>query len=214
VRLLIFMFTGLLLQGCTVSQQSMVETFRTAATGDRDITLPDAQIQSLPYSSMYLRLNEGQQIFVVLGYIEAGQSKWLTQDHAMIVTRNGRLLKTTGLRSNLLDVTDAQQDPLNQGLTLREGMRWTRVIRWSEEGRSRSATLTSQFSSAGDVTINVAGKPIHSRIWHENVQSDRPDRGWQNTFWMDKSTGQIRRSQQMLGAGVMPVEMTILKPAP
>lgn len=212
MRPFILLFTGLLLQGCSASQQSVVETFRTAAAGDRDITLSDEQIQSLPYSSMYLRLNEGQQIFVVLGYIEQGQSKWLTQDHAMIVTRNGRVLKTIGLHSNLLDVSNVQLDPLSRPLKLENGMSWRREIRWSEDDRLRSATLTSQFISAGEATLNIAGNRIHSHIWHENVRSEWPALTWQNTFWVDVATGQVRRSQQMMGAGVMPAEMTILKP--
>ncbi|WP_162864465.1 YjbF family lipoprotein, partial [Escherichia coli] len=33
-------------------------------------------------------------------------------------------------------------------------------------------------------------------------------------FWIDSATGQVRQSEQMLGAGVFPVTMTMLKPAP
>ncbi|WP_289306277.1 YjbF family lipoprotein [Escherichia coli] len=42
----------------------------------------------------------------------------------------------------------------------------------------------------------------------------KPEKQWQNTFWVDSATGQVRQSRQMLGAGVIPVEMTFLKPAP
>ncbi len=84
-------FRALFLAGCTHSQQSMVDTFRASLFDNQDITVADQQIQALPYSTMYLRLNEGQRIFVVLGYIEQEQSKWLSQDNAMLVTHNGRL---------------------------------------------------------------------------------------------------------------------------
>ena len=48
----------------------MVDTFRASLFDNQDITVADQQIQGvLPYSTMYLRLNEGQRIFVVLGYI-------------------------------------------------------------------------------------------------------------------------------------------------
>lgn len=215
MRLFLLLSTGLLLlQGCTPSQQSMVETFHTAVSGDRDITVSDEYIRALPYSTMYLRLNDGQQIFVVLGYVEQEQSKWLTQDQAMIVTRNGRLLKTTGLHTNLLDVTPAAQDPLNTAFALHDGARWTRNIRWTEDDHYRSATLTSEFFSAGETVLHLAGEPVRSQIWHENVRSTTPERTWQNTFWIEAATGHVRRSEQTLGAGVVPVEMTFLKPAP
>ena len=76
MRPLILSIFALFLAGCTHSQQSMVDTFRASLFDNQDITVADQQIQALPYSTMYLRLNEGQRIFVVLGYIEQEQSKW------------------------------------------------------------------------------------------------------------------------------------------
>ena len=74
MRPLILSIFALFLAGCTHSQQSMVDTFRASLFDNQDITVADQQIQALPYSTMYLRLNEGQRIFVVLGYIEQEQS--------------------------------------------------------------------------------------------------------------------------------------------
>ncbi|CAD6017362.1 gfcB_1 [Escherichia coli] len=200
--------------GCTHSQQSMVDTFRASLFDNQDITVADQQIQALPYSTMYLRLNEGQRIFVVLGYIEQEQSKWLSQDNAMLVTHNGRLLKTVKLNNNLLEVTNSGQDPLRNALAIKDGSRWTRDILWSEDNHFRSATLSSTFSFAGLETLNIAGRNVLCNVWQEEVTSTRPEKQWQNTFWVDSATGQVRQSRQMLGAGVIPVEMTFLKPAP
>jgi len=100
------------LAGCTPGQQSIVDTINTAIIGDKDVTVADEQIQSLPYSTMYLTLNDGQRILVVLGYIEQGNSKWLSQDRAMLVTKQGRLLKTVNLNDNLLEIITTQRDPL------------------------------------------------------------------------------------------------------
>ncbi len=94
MRPLILSIFALFLAGCTHSQQSMSRYIsRQPFSIIRDITVADQQIRALPYSTMYLRLNEGQRIFVVLGYIEQEQSKWLSQDNAMLVTHNGRLFK-------------------------------------------------------------------------------------------------------------------------
>ena len=190
MRPLILSIFALFLAGCTHSQQSMVDTFRASLFDNQDITVAD---QALPYSTMYLRLNEGQRIFVVLGYIEQEQSKWLSQDNAMLVTHNGRLLKTVKLNNNLLEVTNSGQDPLRNALAIKDGSRWTRDILWSEDNHFRSALCN---------------------VWQEEVTSTRPEKQWQNTFWVDSATGQVRQSRQMLGAGVIPVEMTFLKPAP
>lgn len=62
MRPLILSIFALFLTGCTHSQQSMVDTFRVGLFDNQDITIADQQIQALPYSTMYLRLNDGQRI--------------------------------------------------------------------------------------------------------------------------------------------------------
>ena len=214
MRILIFSLTGLFLQGCTPSQQSMVETFSASLRGAPDVTVADDDIRSLPYSTMYLRLNGGQRIFVVLGYRENGLDKWLTQDRAVIVTRSGRLVKTVGLRSNLLEVTNLDGDPLMNAARLHNGARWQRDVRWSEEGEPRSARLISTFTPAGDAVLTIAGQRVDTQVWRESVRAFVPQREWQNTFWIEKTTGLVRQSQQMIGAGVLPAETMLLKPIP
>ncbi len=71
---------------------------------------------------------------MVLGYIEQGNSKWLSQDDAMIVTHNGRLIHTLKLPYNLLEVTNLEHDPLRHTPQLRDGSQWSRDVRWQERG--------------------------------------------------------------------------------
>ncbi|EJI0563466.1 lipoprotein GfcB, partial [Escherichia coli] len=113
-----------------------------------------------------------------------------------------------------LEVTNSGQDPLRNALAIKDGSRWTRDILWSEDNHFRSATLSSTFSFAGLETLNIAGRNVLCNVWQEEVTSTLPEKQWQNTFWVDSATGQVRQSRQMLGAGVIPVEMTFLKPAP
>lgn len=110
-------------------------------------------------------------------------------DNAMLVTHNGRLLKTVKLNNNLLEVTNSGQDPLRNALAIKDGSRWTRDILWSEDNHFRSATLSSTFSFAGLETLNIAGRNVLCNVWQEEVTSTRPEKQWQNTFWVDSATG-------------------------
>jgi hypothetical protein len=47
-------------------------------------------------------------------------------------------------------------------------------------------------------------------VWQEEVSLQATGASWQNTFWIDASSGQVRQSRQRLGA-VLPVEITLLK---
>ncbi|MDR7345087.1 hypothetical protein J2X14_003529 [Pantoea alhagi] len=207
------LFLCLLLQACSQTQQGLVDTAKLAVMGPDDVTVSDEKIESLPYASMYLRINGGQRIFLVLGYAEQGQQKWVTQNRAMLVTQQGRLVKTLGLSDNLLEVDNLQQDPLAHPLRIHEGDSWTRIMSWTENGQLRASSAVSRFSRGQDDVLTLAGHQIPCRVWHEEITLTASGAQWQNTFWIDASSGEVRQSAQQVGADTLPVEITILKPA-
>lgn len=213
VRLLVLPFFALL-AGCSPGQQGVVNTF-SAIWETKDVTMTDEAIQSLPYASSYFRIDGDKRAFLVLGYIEQGNLKWLSQDGSIVVTRQGRLVKTANLHSrNLLEVTSQMPDPLLEAQRLANGQTWSWTIRWEEDQLLRSAALTSRFTRAEkDEVLTIAGESVPCQVWYEEVTSAVPEHQWQNVFWVDTRNGQVRQSHQMLGAGSYPVEMTILKPA-
>ncbi|HCC12244.1 MAG TPA: hypothetical protein DEQ39_15395, partial [Atlantibacter hermannii] len=87
----------LLLQACSASLTGLGKSLWNSVTGQDGVTLTDDEIHNMPYASQYMTLNRGPQLFVVLAFSQDGQQKWVTQDQAMLVTQNGRLIKTTGL---------------------------------------------------------------------------------------------------------------------
>ncbi|MFD1802056.1 YjbF family lipoprotein [Mixta tenebrionis] len=212
MRHILLLFFCLLLQACTPAQQGLMESVKQAFAGLDDVTVPVERIQSLPYASIYLRVNQGQRLFLVLGYAENGQHKWITQDRAMLVTQNGRLIKTLGLSDNLLEVTNLTQDPLARPLLIQEGDGWTRVLSWTTKNRLRSALATSRFQRGEDQVLHIAGRDIACRVWHEKVSVAASGARWQNTFWIDSASGEVRQSVQNPGAGALTVDITLLKP--
>lgn len=213
VRRLPLLLACLLLQACTQTQKGLEQTLLLAVNGPDDVTVTDQQVNNLPYASLYARLNDGPRIFVVLGYSEKGQQKWVTQDQAMLVTQHGRLVKTLGLPDNLLSVSNLQQDPLADSLHISNGAGWTRIVQWTEQGKVRGATVRSTFQRGTDEVLTVAGNRIPCRVWHEQVSIDSSNREWENTFWIDNSSGDVVQAHQMLAADAFPVDITILKPA-
>lgn len=213
VRYLPLLLLCLLLQACTQTQKGLGETVKLALLGPDDVQVSDEQVESLPYASMYLRVNHGQRIFVVLGFDENGQQKWITRDRSMVVTQHGRVVKTLGLSDNLTEVTNLQQDPLIKPLELTEGASWTRTLSWTEAGKFRAGTATSRFTRLKDQVLALAGKNVACRVWQEEVELPAEGKSWTNIFWIDTTTGQVRQSQQTLGGDYFPLETTILKPA-
>ena len=213
MRRLSLLLLCLLLQACTQTQKGLEQTVMLAISGPDDVTVSDEQIATLPYASLYARVDNGPRIFVVLGYLENGQQKWVTQDKAMLVMHHGRLVKTLGLRDNLQAVSNLAQDPLADGLRLQNGAQWTRVVQWREQDNVRAATAHSTFQRGDDEVLNLAGERVPCRVWHETVEMESPGVSWQNTFWIDNRDGTVLQAQQMLAADQFPIATTLLKPA-
>lgn len=201
------------LQACSLSAQSLLYTAKAVVKTTPDTVVSDEQIRELPFASAYVRVGEGHRAFVVLAYVEAGQQKWVSKDRTMIVTQQGRLVKTLGLRDNVLRVFNADGDPLADGVRLVEGARWNHVLQWSDSDSPLSLIVESTFTRGKRVTLTVPGRKIDCQVWHEQVDARFLSVSWENTFWIDRVTGQVWKSKQKIGPYSAFVEFTLLKPA-
>lgn len=178
--------------------------------GTPGVQLTDDDIQNMPYASQYMQLNGGPQLFVVLAFAEDGQQKWVTQDQATLVTQHGRLVKTLLGGDNLIEVNNLAADPLIKPAQIVDGATWTRTMGWTEYQQVRYATARSVFKWDGTDTVKVGSDETLVRVLDEEVSTDQAR--WHNRYWID-SEGQIRQSEQYLGADYFPVKTTLIKAA-
>lgn len=200
----------LLLQACSASTQGLGHSLWESLFGAPGVQLTDEDIRTMPYASQYMQLNGGPQLFMVLAFSENGQQKWATQDRATVITRHGRLVKTLLGGDNLLSVSNLDDDPLQKPNQIAEGTRWTRTLGWTEHKQVRYAIARSEFHWQGSDSVTVAGESTPVRVLDERVTSDLAS--WHNRFWVD-AEGQIRQSEQYLGAGFFPVKTILIKAA-
>lgn len=212
MRYLLTVVLCLLAAACSQSQKGIGETFKLAIFGTPDVELTPEQIHDIPYASIYARINDGSQIFMVLAYAENGDLKWVSRDKAMLVTRNGRLVKTIGLTDNLMEVTNLASDPLLHGQNILDGAEWTHTQSWTEKQQLRSATFTSRFSQAGTETITILNVPHTYIVINEDVTVEELNEHYQNRFWLEPGTGVVRKAQQFAGPGEFPIETITLNP--
>lgn len=200
----------LLLQACSASTQGLGKSLWHSLFGTPGVQLTAEDIREMPYASQYMQLNNGPQLFVVLAFAENGQQKWVTQDQATIVTQHGRIVKTLLGGDNLLSVNNLDADPLTKPNQIIDGASWTRTMGWTEHKQVRYATVRSTFHWEGTDTLTLADDRTAVRVLVEEASTDQAR--WQNRFWVD-SEGQIRQSEQFLGANFFPVKTTLIKAA-
>ncbi|MGF1761302.1 YjbF family lipoprotein [Photobacterium sagamiensis] len=139
--------------------------------------------------------------------------KWLSADRGMLVTANGRLVKSHNLpMGNLVAIQSQESDPVALGLHLPSTPRtWQRTLDW-QPGYHFGYTLNSQFEQvASEVVINNE-KPVEVLHFVETVSVNSLDTSYQNDFWVHPTTGKVLQSRQKIAPDLPYVEITLLKP--
>ncbi|UXI00533.1 YjbF family lipoprotein [Photobacterium sp. TY1-4] len=220
----ILLLAMLSLSGCSQKFNDVNDTLHLALLGENDIQKSDLEIQSLPYASMYARLGNGPQAFMVLALAEptfginpaqlpSFQLKWLSNDQGMLVTEHGRLIKTLNLPTgNLLTTQSTTTDPLALGLHLAKTHKhWQRQIDW-QPGYHFGYQLHSEFSSQGTAVILINETPVETLHFTEHVTVESLALNFDNDFWLHPQTGTVLKSRQKIAPGLPYIEMTLLKP--
>ncbi|OAN13528.1 lipoprotein YmcC precursor [Photobacterium jeanii] len=218
-----------LISGCSQKFQDVNDTAKLALLGDDDTVLSTSKIEQLPYASMYARIGDGPQAFMVLAFAEHNsvqntqpssleisqtiQLKWLSADKGLIVTQAGRIIKTASLsEGNLIAINSKTTDPLALGLHKSSTPKyWTRTIDW-QPGYHFGYTLRSTFSNGIEQIVMVNQKPTKSLYYTESVNVPSIEQSYQNEFWVDPQTGAVLKSRQKLAPNLPVVEFSILKP--
>lgn len=104
---------------------------------------------------------------------------------------------------NLIDVNNLAADPLAKPGQIIDGATWTRTLGWTEHRQVRYATARSVFTWRGTDSVNVGSEETAVRVLDEEVTTDQTR--WRNRYWVD-SEGQIRQTEQYLGANYFPVK--------
>lgn len=199
----------ILLSGCSQRFETVNDTLKEAVFGFDDVNMTTGQIEQLPYASAYFRINDGQQIFMVLAFADVNpennqtQLKWVSSDKAMIVTEKGRIVKTL----NLPEYNLAERSSLDGT--------------WQEANHSRSRydwpasnygfNAESEYALRGNETIQTPTWTKKLSVWEETVHFTALSNSIENTYWLDEDNN-VLKSVQYIGPKMTRIEFSILKP--
>lgn len=202
-----------LLQGCTQKFNDVSATFQEAYNNYIDVELSPQEIKDIPYASAYLTLGDQKQVFVVLAFAEknpltdATQLKWVSADKSMIVTENGRIVKTIGLLKNNLVGLSGKIPDFDAAHTIQQSFSLT--YDWMPDYRyGFSAKATRTFVQKESVVT-----PLYTSetdLISESVFFPSLSSTINNLYWVDNK-GKVKRTIQHIGPNMVPIEFTILK---
>lgn len=211
-RILIVLFFAAT-AGCSQYIKDTGATIKEAYSGLPDTHMTKDEVEALPYASIYARVNNGPRVFMVLAFAEINTDtgntrlKWLSSDGAMIVTENGRVVKTLHLPNyNLLNVTTSESyyQPKAESDSWKISYDWQPGYHLQQEASVQSSVVGKEF--------------LTSLIWQKNTKKvteiitpDQNNQSYQNTFWVDEQ-GKVVKSIQWAIPEHLMIELEILKP--
>lgn len=214
------------ISGCSQRISALNDTIKLAFIGDDDVKLTTEQVKANPYASIYAKLDDTPQAFIALAFAEspitlssvrpspdALELKWLSADKGMLVTINGRLVRTHNLLAgNLVAVASAQTDPILLGLHLSNTPKtWIRTLDWQPDYHF-GYTASSQFNFIAEENILINDTPTQALHFSEMVSIAALDIQYQNEFWVKPNNGQVIKSRQKIAPNLPFIDITLLKP--
>ena len=220
---LLFIFS---LTGCSNTFVQIGGMLKDSVVGLPDDDIPASEIDQSPYSSIYVRVNDSHRAYVLLALAETPltlpvtsinsqnvELKWISSDAGMLVTRNGRLLKTINLfDGNRINIHSEKTDPVTLGLHLSSTpMQWQSTIDW-QPGYHINYQQHSTFTFVSDETLTINDKTVTLKKFNEHVVVANLDIEYDNQFWVDESTGNVIKSYQKIAPNLPYIDITLLKP--
>ncbi len=208
----ITMFIGLLiLSGCTNKMDNVNDTVKALYDSYQDIELSTDEVQQLPYPSAYVRLNDGQQIFMVLAFADINPEtqvprlSWISSDRALIITEQGRIVKTVSLEnSNLNGITaTAPFLPVNDLKAWQAEYHWMPDYRFNFE-----ANMVPSY--IGEAQISSSQWQLNTKHYQELITFTGLEKSFANHYWMT-SDEKVVKTIQYIGPNLTKIEMTFLK---
>lgn len=205
---------------CTLSGCGVGPVLRNAYDAARFLTvgMPDVEItrqvvDNIPYASISAKVGKGPRSLLILGRYDGKDLHWLSADNATVVTRAGRVVKTSGFPENMKATNYLGADPVSQDLhKLSEPRAFSRSID-IDKGSFYGLVLDSRFVPLGEAEINIAELDLRTMLVEEITAARTINWKFSNYYWVDAFDGFVWKSMQHIARSFPPIEIEVLKPA-
>ena len=175
-------------------------------SGGKKVTLEEAA--AVPYASMGLSVGGSTQTMLILASDEYGQRMWTSSARITVTTQNGRIMRTAGLGHNL-HAYNLRMEPQKDG-----GRFDVHLEADLPSLGLYMIKIDCEDRPAGEETITILGKDIHTRRIEERCVANRSQIDWsfRNTYWVAPASGLVWRSIQHVSPRIEALELETLRP--
>lgn len=201
---------GLSLAGCSSDQSNdygQVFSIFTHIFGGADDRVTYQQAAGIPFSTIGVRVGDSTEGILILGSSNGDRMLWTAASHIVLVTANGRVVRTAGLEYNLSEmrlVRGSVSGPFPSAETA-----WEADL---PEQHLYSVPVTCKAYSGGADTYNNFNSAVPVIRIVDQCRSDQIDWSFTNTYWIAPQTGLMWHSIQHINPKLDPLELRILRP--
>jgi len=187
-----------------LAKQSLSATFgKVRVTRD--------QAAAIPYASMGYSLDGGNQQLLVLATDSAGEQLWTGPSHVVIVTRDGRIIRTVGLGHDLSGLSLRNGTVPPPGAAARGPFSSTRLEDFPELG-FYGILVSCRARLVGRQKVEILGQSMMTNRVDETCRSQRPDWSFVDSYWVDPNNGLVWRSRQHIHPKGGEIETEVFRP--
>jgi hypothetical protein len=170
------------------------------------------QAASVAYASMGYSLDGGNQAMLILATDNGGELLWTSSAHVVIVTREGRIVRTLGLDHDLSGLSTRNNSPAPApAAAIQAPFTTTRLEDFPELG-FYGVEVSCRAAVIGRQSIKILGQAVPTVRVDESCRSSRPEWSFTDNFWVDADNGLVWRSRQHVHPKGGVVETEIFRP--
>jgi hypothetical protein len=170
------------------------------------------QAAAIPYATLGYSLDGGNQGLLVLGTDSGGELLWTSSAHVVIVTRDGRIVRTLGLGHDLSGLTPRSNMIIPPPAAAIHEPFTTARLEDFPELNLYGVLVTCRAHLVGRQSITILGQAIPTFRVDEVCNSRTPDWSFTDSFWVDGDNGLVWRSRQHVHPKGGTVETEIFRP--
>jgi len=207
----------LLLAGCSTGGNTNYQQFYQIArqsfkSAFGTLRITRDQAAAIPYPSMGYIQDGGNEGLLVIATDTGGELLWTSASRVVIVTRDGRIIRSVGLAHDLAGLTSRSTDaPLPPAAALKASFASTRLEDFPEL-RLYSVIVSCRATAKGRQTIQILGQDIATTRVDEACESRMLHWSFVDSYWVDNDNGMVWRSRQHIHPKGGEIETEILRP--
>ena len=193
--------------------QNAYDAARFLTVGMPDVEVTRAIVNQIPYASISAKIGKGPRSLLILGRYDGDDLHWLSADNATVVTRGGRVVKTSGFPDNIRSTQYLDPDPIARRLHLLNAPRHFSRSMDFDAGSLYGLVVDSEFHNRGEIEISIAELNLRTVLIEEVNKARTINWEFSNYYWVDVFDGFVWKSVQYISRTFPPIEIEVLKPA-